>query len=291
LYQEVQRRSQGLEAEVAQRTIELAHALEELKHAQARMVHAERMSALGVLVAGVSHEINNALNFIYGNLPTLRDYVAVFDRLLAAYAARLSDGGAVVLGELSSEVVRARTELPRTAGVISEGAEKARRIVDDLRRFARRDDSARGRVALSDGLEGALQVLLPRLPPGVTVTRRFASDLAPVECDPAQLNQLWMAILLNAAQAVDKVGTIVLTAANSPAGFVTVSVGDSGPGISADLLPRVFEPFVTTRPGEASGLGLAMAREIAERHHGRIEVACPPGGGTVVTVVLPEHAP
>src|SRR5262249_50293752 len=110
------------------------------QHAQARVVHAERMSALGLLVAGVSHEINNALNFIYGNLPTLAKYTQVLDELGKTYAARLPDGGAAVLGDLAARAHAARDAVPRIADVIGDGAKQARGIVEDLRRFARKGD-------------------------------------------------------------------------------------------------------------------------------------------------------
>src|SRR5262249_55020115 len=155
---------------------ELARALEDLKHTQARLVHAEQMSALGLLVAGVSHEINNALNFIYGNLPTLGRYVGVLDELGRAYAAQLPGEGAPVLGDLQEPARVAGTALPALAETIGGGARQARGIVEDLRRFARRDDERETRlVSVHEGLSSALNLLRSQLGAGVTVQRRFAA--------------------------------------------------------------------------------------------------------------------
>jgi signal transduction histidine kinase len=288
LYEEVRRRSFGLEAEVRQRTVELARKLEELKHAQARVVHAERMSALGILVAGVSHEINNALNFIYGNLPTLGKYTQVLDELGKTYSARLPDGGAAVLGDLSQRAHAARDAVPKIADVIGEGAKQARGIVEDLRRFARKGDEKDMRpVVIHEGLSSALNLLRSRLRGRVEIVRRFTDDLPPVIGNAMQLNQAWMALLLNAAQAVQGDGRIEIeTIARD--GHVTVTIRDTGEGISPELHERIFEPFFTTRnPGEGSGLGLTVARDVIQRHGGRIEVESQKGQGAAFRVVLP----
>jgi len=290
LYEEVQRRSQGLEAEVRVRTDELARALEDLKHAQARLVHAERMSALGLLVAGVSHEINNALNFIYGNLPTLGRYVSVLDQLQAAYGARLPDGGAALLGDLFERARVARVELPRLAETIGQGAQQAHGMVEDLRRFARRgDDQSPRPYSVEEGLSVAVSLLRSRLRDPVKVVRRFQPGLPAIACHPTQINQVWIALLMNAAQAVAGQGTIEIEGWAQPAGFVTVIVRDTGCGIAGEHLARVFEPFFTTgRPGEAAGLGLTVARDVVLRHGGRIEAeSAGPGQGATMRVTLP----
>ena len=288
LYEEVRRRSEGLEAEVRQRTDELSRKLEELKHAQARVVHAERMSALGLLVAGVSHEINNALNFIYGNLPTLGKYTQVLDELGKTYSARLPDGGAAVLGDLSARAHAARDAVPRIADVIGEGAKQARGIVEDLRRFARKGDEKDMRpVVLHEGLSSALNLLRSRLRGRVEIVRHFADDLPAVIGNAMQLNQAWMALLLNAAQAVQGDGRIeIQTAAKD--GHISVTIRDTGEGIPPELHERIFEPFFTTRnPGEGSGLGLTVARDVIQKHGGRIEVESAKGQGAAFRVVLP----
>jgi signal transduction histidine kinase len=289
LYDEVHRRSRGLEEQVRQRTDELARALEGLKHAQARLVHIERMSALGLLVAGVSHEINNALNFIYGNLPTLGKYVGVLDELGRAYAARLPDGGAAAMGDLADRARAARDEVPRLAEVIGEGARQARSIVEDLRRFARRDDEKEKQpVGIHEGLSSALNLLRGRLQGQIEVVRQFDERAATVEGHAMQLNQVWMAVLLNAAQAMQGQGRIEIATALEPPGFVTVTIRDSGAGIAPEHLPRVFEPFFTThRPGEASGLGLTVARDVVTRHGGTIDMASELGKGATCKVILP----
>ena len=288
LYEEVRRRSEGLETEVRQRTDELSRKLEQLKHAQAAVVHAERMSALGLLVAGVSHEINNALNFIYGNLPTLAKYTQVLDELGKAYSARLPDGGAAVLGDLSARALAARDAVPKIADVIGDGAKQARGIVEDLRRFARKGDEKDMRpVVIHEGIASALNLLRSRLRGRVEIVRRFADDLPPVIGNAMQLNQAWMALLLNAAQAVQGDGKIEISTSASD-GHVSVTIRDTGEGIAPELHERIFEPFFTTRsPGEGSGLGLTVARDVVHKHGGRIEVESAKGQGAAFRVVLP----
>jgi signal transduction histidine kinase len=194
-----------------------------------------------------------------------------------------------VLGDLAPRAQAARTTVPRLAEVIGEGARQARSIVEDLRRFARREDEREWRpVAINEGLSSALNLLGSRLRGRVEVVRRLAPDLPAVFGHAMQLNQVWMALLLNAADAVRGQGRIEIETHQGPDGFVTATVRDTGEGIPAELHSQIFDPFFTTRPpGEGSGLGLAVARDVAVRHGGRIEVESEVGRGATFRVVLP----
>src|SRR5262249_33087817 len=126
---------------------------------------------------------------------------------------------------------------------------------------------------------------------GVEIVRRFQPGLPSIECHATQINQIWMALLINAAQAAAGTGTIEVCTSAEPAGWVTVTISDSGPGIAPQLLADVFEPFFTPRkPGEASGRGLTAARDVAARHGGRIEVSSERGHGATFRVILPVRA-
>jgi signal transduction histidine kinase len=284
LFGELELEARGLSEQVTMRTAEIARTLEDLKHAQARLVHAERMSSLGLLVAGVSHEINNALNFIYGNLPALRKYVAVMEQVLALREAR---AGATLpaTDEETAALTAARVAVPEIVDVLEERARRVRRTVEDLRRFARHDESERKRAAVHDGLESTLNLIGPAVGDRIAVTRAWGT-VPEIECSPGALNQVWMALLLNAAQAIPGSGRIEVRTAEID-GAVVVDVIDSGEGMTPAARARAFEPFFTSRPSEAAGLGLTVARGIVERHGGAIELESEPGRGTRVRVSLP----
>lgn len=280
LFGELERRAKGLEAQVERRTAEIARTLEDLKHAQVRLVHAERMASLGLLVAGVSHEINNALNFIYGNLGTLRKYLATLGESLT-----LRSRGAA----RPATTERALAALPAMVDELEDRARRVRRTVEHLRRFARHDESERKRANLHDGLEATLQLLGPTLGDRVALERRFG-DLPEIECSPGALNQVWMALLINAAQAIPEAGRIEVRS-RLEGEDVVVEVEDSGAGMAEEVRARAFDPFFTTRPAEGSGLGLTVARSVVERHGGAIELERAAAGGTLARVRLPLRPP
>ncbi len=289
LEQALERRSQDLEQEVADRTRALALAVEDLKYAQAQLVQAERQSSLGVLVAGVSHEINNALNFISGNLPMMERYADDFAELYARGEA----AGARPRGEAIRRAREARSTLPGLLAAMQGAAERARCIVGDLRRFARRDDDERRLLDVRDGLESTLNLLGPELVGRIEVERRFAAALPTVSGWPSALNHVFLNVLLNAAQSIAGPGRIVVAAENVPVAAnddparVVVTISDSGAGVPAIDAERVFQAFFTTR-ARAAGLGLAVSRQIVDRHGGTIGVTDDPElGGAKVTILLP----
>lgn len=283
LYDALERRSAGLEREVQVRTRKLADAVEQLKAAQARLVQAERQSSLGLLVAGVSHEINNALNFIFGNLPMLAKYAETYDELLRRAAA----AGVAPPPELERRAAAARAALGPALAAIEDAARRARQIVDDLRRFARHDEAERKVADIREGLESTLNLLGAELRGRIRIERRYDPDVPLVDCFPAALNHVFLNVLLNAAQAIDGEGTIRIDVRRDGGERVLVAIADSGRGVAAEDRERVFEPFFTTRK-RAAGLGLAVSRQIVDRHGGRIALeGNPDGRGSVVSITLP----
>ena len=287
LEQALERRSQHLEQEVEERTRALALAVEDLKSAQAQLVQAERQSSLGVLVAGVSHEINNALNFISGNLPMMERYADDY----ADFYARAEGGGGRPRPEALRHARDARASLPGTLAAIDGAAERARGIVGDLRRFARREDDERRTLDIREGLESTLNLLVPELAGRVKVERRIADALPTVLGWASALNHVFLNVLLNAAQAVlssgRNPGKIIVDVRADPAGQLAIAISDSGPGVAPDERERVFQAFYTTRP-RAAGLGLAVSRQIVDRHGGSIGLSGDPEtGGARVTITLP----
>jgi|GEM_PF-4570180 len=269
MYEEIARRSAGLEAEVRMRTAELEEAVSDLRFAQSRVVEAERSSSVGLLVAGVSHEINNALNFISANLPTLRRYVEVCDRGL---------GDAPVVAD-------ARRRAPASVDALAAAVKATSTIVADLRRFAR-PDAERRWFRLDEGLETAVELVKHRAKGRVDLGLVIEGNLH-VDGHPGPLHQALLNLIVNAIEAASS--SVWVTAreeANATTPFIELTVSDDGQGIPAGLEQHIFEPFFTTRP-KATGLGLTVARQILERHHGTIEVVPSAGHGAMFRVRLP----
>jgi len=278
LHDRLSRRAADLAREVEERTRSLAGANAERRSAQARLVQAEKQSSLGLLVAGVSHEVNNALNFIYGNAPVLAEYADLYGELLTRAG-----------GEPAA--VDAATRLRTGAGEVGKAAQLARALVDDLRRFARADESHLRRVDLRDADRAAERILATHLRGRrIEVIRRVADAPAGVylvDAYPAALHHALLALMLNAAQAVREGGSIHIDLAPAASGHMRLEVRDDGPGVRAEDRERIFEPFFTTRPG-AAGLGLSSCRIAITRMGGTVELAAPPeGGGACFVVTLP----
>jgi signal transduction histidine kinase len=271
LYREVEVRGRGLEAQVKLRTAELEDALVGLKDAQAKLVEAERSSSLGLLVAGISHEINNALNFISANLPTLQRYAVACESVLERAPGKLA----------IDRLPDAREELPRSIARLGETTRRTGAIVGDLRKFAR-PDTERRMFRLDEGLDAALNLLRRRTDGRLDVGRVYVG--APiVECWPGQLNQAFFNILLNAVEAARAEIWVMV---QEKWGGVEVIVSDDGEGIADEHLDQVFQPFFTTK-SKAAGLGLTVARGVIERHGGRIHLTSHRGEDTVARVWLP----
>lgn len=278
---------QGLEQKFRERT-------QELEDAQEKLIHTEKMSSLGRLVAGIAHELNNPINFIYGNVDFLGQY---FGQLLALI--RLYEQGELPVA-LREDARRFKEKIDfaflsvdweRLLASIRAGAERAAEIVTDLRTFSR---PQRGRLEETDliaGLETTLHLLQPLLRDRITVHRAL-EPLPPVRCAGGQLQQVFMNLLENAAHAAGAGGSIWVEARPDPGG-VRVSVRDSGPGVPAELAPKIFDPFFTTKEvGEGTGLGLAISERVVRSHGGRIELAAPsPGRGAEFIVWLPLAPP
>jgi signal transduction histidine kinase len=271
LYREVESRGQNLEAQVKLRTVELEDALAGLKDAQAKLVEAERSSSLGLLVAGISHEINNALNFISANLPTLQRYASACEAVLERAPAPLD----------VDRLPEARHDLPRSIGSLGDTTRRTGAIISDLRKFAR-PDTERRMFRLDEGLDAALNLLRRRTDGRIDVCRLYVG--APIiECWPGQLNQCFFNVLLNAVEAAR---SEIWVAVQERWGGVEVVIADDGDGIAQAHLQQVFQPFFTTK-SKAAGLGLTVAKGVVERHGGRIHLVSPPGEGTTARVWLP----
>jgi signal transduction histidine kinase len=288
-FQTIEELTRGLEEKVRLRTEELASAYQQLQRTQMQLVQREKMASVGQLVAGVAHELNNPIGFVFSNIVTLEDFVGRLRAMLDTYRALDLPAAARARAEARWDELKVEYALRYVDAMIHgirEGAERSRKIVGDLRVFARTRDDVWQSVDLHEELESSLTLLGHLLRDRVTVERCFG-EVPPVECIRSEMDQVFLNLLANAAQAIDGPGRITI-ATRAEDGMAVVEITDTGPGIPADLVDRVFDPFFTTKPvGEGTGLGLSISYEIVKKHGGAITVSSPPGRGARFTVSIP----
>ena len=288
-HRDLLRTARHYKADIENQNRELELRTAELQRLQAQIIHSEKMASLGQLAAGVAHELNNPAGFIYGNMDILKDQLAGLQDLLAAYdRVGLPDNLAPLI-----EAIKIRInydELGEDLGSIiadcREGAERIRDVVQNLRLFSRLDEAELKQVDLHDGIDSTIRLLSQYYSSGRLALRCDYGELPPVSCYAAQLNQVWMNLLVNAAQAFAGKGTVSITTRRETSCAV-ITISDSGCGIPADILPRIFDPFFTTKPvGEGTGLGLSISYGIIERHGGTI-MAESTSSGTTFKIRIP----
>ena len=279
---------QDLEA----RNRELANQKSALERLQAQIVHSEKMASLGQLAAGIAHEINNPLGFIRGNLDILREAAESARRLMAAYdQLDLSPAQQATIKQFkqNADYAATFTELPQIVDDCGEGATRISDIVQNLRTFCRLDEAEFRKTDVNEGLDSTLRLLSSYYTiDNVRLVKNYGR-LPQIDSFAAQLNQVWMNLLVNAAQSLGRRGgTITLTTTHDETRGVCVKISDDGGGIAPEHLPKIFDPFFTTKPvGEGTGLGLSIAFGIVERHGGRLTVDSKLYRGTTFTVTLP----
>ena len=279
--------------DLEKRNAELASGKLELQRLQAQIIHSEKMASLGQLAAGVAHELNNPIGFIYGNLDVLNEIIAGLTRLLAYYdnnslPENIASGAAGIKTEIDYEASLA--DLDSIVNDCRDGARRIRDIVQNLRTFSRLDEAEFAKTDLHEGVDSTIRLLSRYFTSSnITLIREYG-ELPPVDAYSGQLNQVWMNLLVNAAQAVSAKGGEVRISTEVVEESVVVAVKDTGGGIPAEHLKRIFDPFYTTKPvGEGTGLGLSISFGIVERHGGTIQVETLVGQGTTFTVTLPMH--
>jgi len=303
---------QRLEALVQERTRELEETnrvlqqrhrrqealLNELRETQAQLLQSEKMAAIGQLAAGVAHEINTPVGYVYSNLTALRGYVGDLFRLLDAYAeleailppeSRQRRALDRLKGQL--DLVFLREDAANLVRESLEGATRAKQIVQNLRDFSRIDHQDLVLFDLEAGLDATLNIVRNELKYKAEVVKDYAG-LGPVLCVGAELNQVFLNLLMNAAQAIERQGVIRVRTGRAGNSQVWVEVEDTGCGIPPAVLPRIFEPFFTTKPiGKGTGLGLSLSYSIVKKHGGEIEVHSEVGAGSRFRIWLSVEAP
>ena len=297
-----------LEQEVTRRTAELRTAndqlerekaeqqalLGKLQETQEQLLQSEKLASIGQLAAGVAHEINNPVGYISSNLGSLNDYIGDVMQLLDAYAEAekgLPEAVRASLDELKKriDIDFLRGDLPELIRESQSGTSRVKRIVQDLKDFSHVDEAEWQWSDLHKGLDSTLNVVHNELKYKAEVIKEYG-ELPQVNCIPAQLNQVFMNLLVNAAQAIRERGTITIRSGQEGEN-VWVEIADTGVGIPDDKLKRIFDPFFTTKPvGKGTGLGLSLSYGIVQKHNGRFEVESAPGKGSRFRVWLPVNA-
>lgn len=272
----------------------------QLTQTQDQLRQSEKLASIGQLAAGVAHEINNPVGYVFSNLGTLERCMNDLFRMLDAYeqaedqlagtpaGARL----AALRGEIELDYLK--EDLPALLAQSREGITRVRKIVQDLKDFSHVDARREWQwTDLHQGIDSTLNIVNHEIKYKADVVRQYGA-LPEVECLPSELNQVFLNLLVNAAHAVDKPrGTITIRSGALPAAQqVWVEVEDDGCGIPADGLGRIFDPFYTTKPvGQGTGLGLSLSYGIVKKHGGTLQVTSAVGRGTCFRLTLPVHRP
>jgi two-component system NtrC family sensor kinase len=286
------RTAQIYKSSLETKNIELANRTAELERLQAQLVHTEKMASLGQLAAGIAHELNNPAGFVYGNMDLLRTHVTALQDLLHVYdrlvlpdeagrtvnAVKTRIGYDRLMGDLDSIIADCR-----------EGSERICDVVKNLRLFSRLDEAELKQIEIHGGIDSTIRLLSRYFSSGQIVVRRDYSKLPLISCYAGQLNEVWMNLLANAAQAINGKGEVRIST-RLESELLVVAISDTGKGIPPEELSRIFDPFFTTKPvGEGTGLGLSITYGIIKRHGGTISVESRLGTGTTFTVKLPRE--
>ena len=286
----------------ASRIEELLRANEELKElnarlsdAQDKLMQSEKLASIGQLAAGVAHEINNPIGYIFSNFGTLEKYLADLFEMLGAYEQAES----ALAGTPAAEQLRAlrerieldylKEDIPTLMAESKEGISRVRKIVQDLKDFSRVDARQEWEwVDLHQGIDSTLNIVNNEIKYKADVVKRYG-QLPDVECLPSELNQVFMNLLVNAAHAITAERGTITIRTGCEGDDVWVEVADNGCGISKENLSRIFDPFFTTKPvGKGTGLGLSLSYGIVKKHAGRVEVTSEVGVGTTFRVSVPQ---
>ncbi|WP_333445081.1 PAS domain S-box protein [Microcoleus sp. D3_18_C4] len=294
------------EGQYRSQAAELEKAVHELHQAQTQLIQTEKISSLGQLVAGVAHEINNPINFIYGNITHAKEYATDLLGLLHLYQEKYPNPvPEIVEAAEDIEVDYLMEDFTKILESMKVGADRIRDLVVSLRNFSRLDESQMKRVDIHEGIESTLLILQHRikanvLRPAIEIIKEYG-DFPPVECYVGQLNQVFMNLLGNAIDALEEYNSThsskeiyahhnrirISTIANSDT--VTIRIADNGMGIHQEVIGKLFDPFFTTKPvGKGTGLGLSISYQIiVEKHRGKLQCISTPGEGAEFVIEIP----
>ncbi|MDY6802201.1 MAG: response regulator [Cyanobacteriota bacterium] len=305
---ENQLRARSLQLQLIEKNQSLEKVIKELKWTQAQAIQNEKMLALGQVVAGVAHEINNPINFIFGNLTPAQEYIQDLLKLIKAYQEQYSETNPcieTILEEVELDFIA--EDLPQLLNSMQRGAERIATIVGGLRTFSRHDESATKAVDIHTGIDSTLMILehqlrLKTTRPAITVIKDYGK-LPKISCYASAVNQVFMNIIKNAIdaleekvknrEAVDPDLTIRIQTLTTTDATVKIIIADNGIGIDRDIISQIFDPFFTTKKvGEGTGLGLFSSyRIIVEKHQGKLTCNSKLGEGTEFVIEIPVQLP
>ncbi|TVO58649.1 ATP-binding protein [Denitromonas halophila] len=282
-------------AEIEREKAEQRKLIGELAQAQNQLLQSEKLASIGQLAAGVAHEINNPIGFVNSNLGTLASYVDELMVVLDAYTGAHDQIPESLRSAIDAQIKGVdldylREDLVNLVTESRDGLDRVKKIVQDLKDFSRMGESEAAWADLHHCLDTTLNVVANEIKYKAEVVKQYG-ELPEIECVASQLNQVFMNLVVNAAQAIAEQGTITVST-GTEGEQVFVSVRDTGAGIPPEVLKRIFDPFYTTKPvGTGTGLGLSVSYSIIERHGGRIVVNSKLGEGTEFKIWLPLHYP
>ena len=308
---QLRRFNQELEEQVSDRTAELQALVEELKQSQLQLIQSEKMSALGNLVAGIAHEINNPIGFLHANLQPAREYVRDLLELIVFFLAEVNEEDPEIKARLEEiDFDFAREDLPALLESMALGIDRIRQLSQSLRIFSRQDRKQKVKFNLEEGLKSTLLILQHRIKandrrPAIQIVQEY-DDAVPVFCFPGQLNQVFMNILANAidcfemankGKSYDEIAANpnqiairqFIRSGENNCDCLWVQIEDNGCGMDRQTQEQVFQQGFTTKDiGQGTGLGMAIARQIImDNHGGTLECQSELGKGTIFTITLP----
>ncbi|NEP45158.1 MAG: response regulator [Okeania sp. SIO2H7] len=305
---ELQELTEELEERVEERTAEVTRAWQQFQEAKMQLMQSEKMSALGQMMAGIAHEINNPVTFIIGNINYAEEYIQDLLNLLNMYRETFPDAGEEIEREIEAiELEFLKKDLPQLIASMKQGTERINNITKSLRTFSRADTVSKVAFKLHEGIDSTLMILKHRLKandkrPEIMVIKKYG-DLPEIECYPGQLNQVFMNIIANAIDALDEgnegrtfeelklwPNTITITTElNEEKTAAIVRIEDNGPGMSQEVQKRIFDNLFTTKPvGKGTGLGLSISLSIiVEKHGGKLSCNSELGEGTEFAIEIP----
>ncbi len=260
-----------------------------LARANDQLMRSEKLAGIGQLAAGVAHEINNPMGYVFSNLKTLAGYMNDLIKIIDAID-QIDDIAALQSLKQTLEYDYIRSDVQALIDESEEGVHRVKKIIKALKDFSHNDDEGFRQADLHQGFETTLHIVHNEVKHKATVVKEYGV-LPPVQCNVSQINQVFMNLMINASQAMTTLGTITVRT-GTEGDLVWFEVEDTGQGMPPEVQARIFEPFFTTKPmGKGSGLGLSLSYTIIEKHHGHILIDSEVGKGTRIRVVLPVHQP
>lgn len=282
----------SLEKKVEERTKELECANKKLKETQTMMVHSEKMRSLGELVAGIAHEINNPINFIYGNIMILDNYQKDLLTLIEKYSNEETSMNPESVKDIEDfkqkiDLDFLKSDMSDLIKSCLEGVERTKNIVLDLKNFSRMDEMVFSECNIPKEIDTTLNILNNKIKNRIVVHKDYEENLPKIEAYGGQINQVFMNVIDNAQSAIKGTGDIFISVKKDGPN-IKIEFKDTGCGIKAENLNKIFEPFYTTKPvGQGTGLGMSIAYKVIEAHNGKITVDSVVGEGTKFTIILP----